>query len=201
MWGYFFGKERKGNILVERKYYKGEQSGLNESDLVEFKAGFNLDNALKDIIAFFNTNGGVIYFGIDDNGIVNGVDCDNLDLIDRKIFSFLQNIFSINDIYTVNYHQVSFSQVALDKYIIILTLSKTDKEISDKSGNVHYRTGTSSPVKYINKNIKDVNQLNNEIQRLNSIIVNLKKENKTLREKFSKNISDIISFVNNVSDK
>ena len=46
---------------------------LSENVNVEFKIKY-VDDIKKTVIAFANTNGGKIYFGIDDDGTVIGVD-------------------------------------------------------------------------------------------------------------------------------
>lgn len=44
-----------------------------ESENIEFKAKLT-DEIYKEVIAFANTDGGVIYIGVDDNGNVVGID-------------------------------------------------------------------------------------------------------------------------------
>lgn len=46
---------------------------FSESDVVEFKREFSR-RALKTVVAFANTSGGVLYVGIDDDGSVRGVE-------------------------------------------------------------------------------------------------------------------------------
>ena len=43
-----------------------------ESERIEYKSQM-VDDIYKEVIAFANTNGGVIYIGIDDNGNVTGI--------------------------------------------------------------------------------------------------------------------------------
>lgn len=45
---------------------------LAESETVEFKTSFN-DEVIISLVAFSNTNGGIVYIGIDDRGEVKGV--------------------------------------------------------------------------------------------------------------------------------
>ncbi|MBQ3015166.1 MAG: ATP-binding protein, partial [Clostridia bacterium] len=47
-----------------------------ETENIEFKLQFT-DELYKEVIAFANTDGGVIYIGIDNNG--NAVGIDNVD--------------------------------------------------------------------------------------------------------------------------
>lgn len=43
-----------------------------ESERIEYKSQM-VDDIYKEVIAYANTNGGVIYIGIDDNGNVTGI--------------------------------------------------------------------------------------------------------------------------------
>ena len=54
---------------------------FKESSSVELKSIVN-DDFKKEVIAFANTNGGEIYVGVDDNGVVVGV--DNVDKVMEK---------------------------------------------------------------------------------------------------------------------
>ena len=47
-----------------------------ESEHIEYKSQM-VDDIYKEVIAFANTDGGVIYIGIDDQGHVTGI--DNID--------------------------------------------------------------------------------------------------------------------------
>ena len=44
-----------------------------ESERIEYKSQM-IDDIYKEVIAFANTNGGVIYIGIDDKGKLIGID-------------------------------------------------------------------------------------------------------------------------------
>ena len=44
-----------------------------ESERIEYKFQM-IDDIYKEVIAFANTDGGVIYFGIDDKGNLIGID-------------------------------------------------------------------------------------------------------------------------------
>ena len=46
---------------------------FSEGPMVEFKREFS-KRALKTVVAFANTNGGVLYLGIEDDGSVCGLD-------------------------------------------------------------------------------------------------------------------------------
>ena len=61
---------------------------FKESSSVELKSIVN-DDFKKEVIAFANTNGGEIYVGVDDNGVVVGV--DNVDKVMEKIGAIIRN--------------------------------------------------------------------------------------------------------------
>ena len=46
---------------------------LFESEKVEFKSQM-LEDLYKEVIAFANTDGGIIYIGVDDQGNLTGID-------------------------------------------------------------------------------------------------------------------------------
>ena len=62
--------------------------GKHESERIEFKQTWS-ETAQKTMIAFANTYGGTIYFGVGDDGSPAGV--DDLDKIERAVFSFARN--------------------------------------------------------------------------------------------------------------
>ena len=61
---------------------------FKESSSVELKSIVN-DDFKKEVIAFANTNGGEIYVGVDDNGVVVGV--DNVDKVMEQIGAIIRN--------------------------------------------------------------------------------------------------------------
>lgn len=56
-------------------------SASTESAEIDFKRGLSVDKksdwleVIKDIVAMANSGGGVILFGIEDDGTPNGIDC------------------------------------------------------------------------------------------------------------------------------
>ena len=57
----------------------------NESITVEFKSDrrpLPMDELYKEVVSLANTDGGIICLGIEDNGLVSGVDKQHTDLIE-----------------------------------------------------------------------------------------------------------------------
>ena len=64
----------------DRRFYLGDKCGMEEGTRVEFKKSFDARNAevyRRTLNAFLNTEGGVIFFGIRDDGMVTGVHNDS----------------------------------------------------------------------------------------------------------------------------
>lgn len=64
----------------DRRFYLGDKCGMEEGTRVEFKQSFDARNAevyRRTLNAFLNTEGGVIFFGIRDDGMVTGVHNDS----------------------------------------------------------------------------------------------------------------------------
>ena len=61
-----------------------------ESDKIELKQEM-VDDLDKEIIAFLNTHGGIIYIGVDDNGNVVGVPQNLRDKYDEKVSAIITN--------------------------------------------------------------------------------------------------------------
>ena len=63
----------------------------NESNKTELKIEL-VDNVKKEIIAFLNTDGGVIYVGVDDNGSVVGIsNRQERDSLELKLSNWIQD--------------------------------------------------------------------------------------------------------------
>jgi len=116
---------------------------LLESETVELKEIYVAD-LKKDIIAFANSNGGVIYVGVNDNGDIIGI--DNTDYVMQQIANSIRD--SIRPDVTV------FTKIELHKsndlfYIKILVNQGTKKpyyllEKGLKPAGVYVRCGTTS---------------------------------------------------------
>ena len=64
---------------------------FKESSSVELKSIVN-DDFKKEVIAFANTNGGEIYVGVDDDGVVVGVDNADKVIVHQLIDILLHQI-------------------------------------------------------------------------------------------------------------
>lgn len=116
---------------------------LYESETVELKEIFTSD-LKKEIVAFANTNGGIIYIGVQDSGEIVGL--DNADFVIQQISNSLRD--SIRPDVSI------FTNIELlqkeGKFLIKLTVSQGTKKpyyLSDKGlkpTGVYVRSGTTS---------------------------------------------------------
>jgi hypothetical protein len=101
------------DISIEEALKKGE------NEIIEFKSKDSLrfpETLLKSIVSMANTNGGVIFVGVKDNGELDPIHFENykeLDLIKSKLANFIRNsitpvpVVKIEDIY-LNHNKVIF---------------------------------------------------------------------------------------------
>lgn len=87
---------------------------MAESDALDFKREYSPEKkaafwaeTVKDIVAFANTKGGVIVFGVDDTGVPSGMDCSDLFNLDQA--SLVDQIRKYTD---VNHSGLSVVKVA-----------------------------------------------------------------------------------------
>jgi ATP-dependent DNA helicase RecG len=75
------------NVREEDDILLAEGNGINmhESTTIEFKREYN-EKVIKTMLAFLNTEGGILYLGLSDDGTVYGIDGD-IDLETRRITS------------------------------------------------------------------------------------------------------------------
>ncbi len=113
-----------------------------ETDKIELKEKIN-DSLLKEIESFLNTDGGVIYIGVDDNGNVVGL--DNIDKVLKHISDLISDCIEPNAIDCVK-PEVEFVE---DKIIVKLVINKgysslyCIKRYGFSSNGCHYRVGTT----------------------------------------------------------
>lgn len=115
---------------------------FSETDKIELKEKIN-NSLAKDIEAFLNTEGGIIYVGVDDNGKVVGV--KDLDASLRIISDVVSDQIEPNSIDCVH-PEVEFVD---DKTIIKITIKKgyasiyCIKKYGFSSNGCHYRIGST----------------------------------------------------------
>ena len=61
---------------------------MKETEMIEFKRQF-VSDLNKEVIAFANTNGGEIFIGIDDDGVVAGL--SNIEAVELQCVSHISN--------------------------------------------------------------------------------------------------------------
>lgn len=117
---------------------------LVESQTVELKINF-VDGIKKEIIAFANSIGGIIYVGIDDNGTVQGINENDVNSMELKIFNWLRDGIERN---LTNFVKTEL-KVIDGKYVFLIKIdSATQKPyfLSDKGpkpSGVYIRVGNS----------------------------------------------------------
>ena len=95
-----------------------------ESEVLELKERYS-DSLLRDIVAFLNAKGGVIYLGVDDRGEVKGLSGDQLDEAQKKISDCITSQIEPNP-----QSEISILQTKEEnKEIIVITVSKGFKPI------------------------------------------------------------------------
>ena len=78
---------------------------FSENDMVEFKREFTR-RALKTVVAFANTNGGIVYVGIEDDGTVCGV--EDPDAVQLAIMNAMRDSIKPNIAMVVECEKVEF---------------------------------------------------------------------------------------------
>jgi len=112
-----------------------------ESQLYEFKApGVKIDKITKEIAAFLNTkNGGLIFYGIDDDGYIIGSDLRRQDF-DQMLQNSIRNTISPQPNIEIKEREV------LGHKILIIVIPPWDRKNIyqyKKDGRVYIRKGTN----------------------------------------------------------
>ena len=116
---------------------------FHESEMIELKEIYTAD-IKKEIVAFANTNGGVIYIGVADNGEVIGI--NNADFLMQQLSNTLRD--------SIRPDILMFTDIELlqekDKTILKITVNQGTKKpyyLSDKGikpSGIYIRSGTTS---------------------------------------------------------
>jgi hypothetical protein len=160
--------------LEERERYDIEELiGEGESDRLEFKSTIrtNLETGetdkrmekavLKTIVAFLNTDGGVLLIGVSDDGEIIGADVESFDSIDRMNLHMTNMISSAIGNGFIPYIAFKPIQMENGKYVVKVRCDKAEKAVFLKEGKVeqfYVRSGPSS-VELTGMNL--VNYVNN----------------------------------------
>ncbi len=122
---------------------KGDLMRMHESETIELKEIYAPD-LKKEVVAFANANGGIIYIGVQDNGEILGL--DNADFVMQHISNAIrENIRPDVSMFT----NIEIVQKE-DKSIIKITINQGTKKpyyLSDKGlkpSGVYIRSGTTS---------------------------------------------------------
>lgn len=114
----------------------------NESNKTELKIEL-IDDVKKEIIAFLNTDGGIIYIGVGDDGSVVGIsNRQERDLLELKLSNWIQDAIYPNCFSLVNYY---FNK----NNVFVIEVSKGDdkpyylKEKGPKPSGVFKRVGSN----------------------------------------------------------
>jgi hypothetical protein len=171
----------------------------NENNIIELKRNFCEDKLESTICALLNNGYGIGYIicGIDDNGIIWGVDRTKKE-IDTYILR-IDDIFHHNKIVTFNYEtlkphniQVKILNCYLNKPLIIITI-KSDININYQllNGEIFYRINASN---YKIKNIKLFTELDvkNKVEHVRSeTIIQCQKLITNIQNTYIKQINEL----------
>jgi ATP-dependent DNA helicase RecG len=122
---------------------KGDLMRMHESETIESKEIYAPD-LKKEVVAFANTNGGIIYIGVQDNGEILGL--DNADFVMQQISNAIRDNIRPDVSMFTNIELVQKE----DKNIIKITINQGTKKpyyLSDiglKPSGVYIRSGTTS---------------------------------------------------------
>lgn len=108
-----------------------------ESETVEFKRTLaETEKAIQEIASFVNTSGGVLFFGVQDDGTVIGIDIgkNNLEKLTNKITSLTDPVI---------YPSVAIENID-DKQIIVIKVDESVNKPHLASGKAYKRVGKNT---------------------------------------------------------
>lgn len=146
-----------------KKFLERAKNGMKESKNLDFKERINTESngewceTLKDIVAMANSGGGVIVFGVKDNGEPSLFDCEkikNFDSADitNKVESYTGRQFGNFEITTIRRQRIEKVAFLIGNIITPLVfckaggyLSSNGKEkIAFHKGTIYFRHGSKS---------------------------------------------------------
>lgn len=120
---------------------------LKEGVNYEFKRELSKDNKLaKEVCAMANSKGGgIILFGIEDDGVVVGVDCSQQDEIQRRISQMIDN----NCTPKLKYNFIIEKLPNSEKFILVLDIEEVELKPCTYDNKVFIRSGSQArPASY-----------------------------------------------------
>lgn len=117
---------------------------LQEDNTLEFKTGYPKDYLIKYLIGFANTNGGVIIFGICDDGYIEGLDIrtNNRQWMD-KIRLYIDKMCRANITPQLRDVSVYFEEMCDDRFLIRIHIQKSDYHHTTLDGISYTRLNSS----------------------------------------------------------
>lgn len=181
----FLGSIVKKMIISNPKIFQKENSekeileiiGKGESEKIEFKETLRYNihvnendrkiehAALKTIVAFLNSQGGILFIGVKNNGEISGIEKDNFEDTD-KFMLHLTNIIK-QKIGKKYLDRINIAPIKInDKEIILVKCRKNDSPVFlrnlQENEEFYIRTGNSTAsingseiIEYVEKNFKN----------------------------------------------
>lgn len=134
-----------------------------ESTAVDYKASFDPASAaewieiVKDVVAFANSGGGVIIFGLADDGSLSGFDCRVLEAVDPAVLTDKINKYSGQQFHRFSFQWAikegkSLFAIAIDATLVPIVFSKPGtydigggkQKTAFSAGTVYFRHGAKS---------------------------------------------------------
>lgn len=140
------------------------QSTSEESDLLDFKREFSPERkaafwaeTIKDIVAFANTRGGILIFGVNDDGNCSDINCDALFKFDNaaladQVKKYTGSDFSNMSVVQIIRREIAFPAILVERISVPLVFTKVgtyeyekDKQKTAFSiGTIYFRHGSKS---------------------------------------------------------
>lgn len=153
----------------------GDHIGLDETNEVEFKNCVpDTPTIAKNIMAFANSNGGKIYLGIRDDGVIKGITPNKKlsvwkDEFRLKIDGAVGMLLpKYKEHVNVSFHEVSSRGNQL-RFIIVLNIPKSDVVYSFASGEKYVRR-EASVAKITDTSVKSNLELSTENKNLQTML-------------------------------
>ena len=85
-----------------------------ENHVTEFKSSqFRNESLAKEVVAFSNSRGGSIFMGIEDDGVISGIDDKSTE---ERVINICRNLVEPSVLPEIFYHQHSSGKKVLEDY-------------------------------------------------------------------------------------